>query len=93
MEAPADVTDEVSVGNVVVRCLNYMRFGPDNLFAVDRTGTELWRADASTATGSYNDAWTGVQLREGRLEAFTWSCFRVEIDPASGEILSRVFTK
>ena len=63
-----------------------------NMVRVRPDGTVVWRtsADPSSTEG---DAWTSVGLQGDALYGFTWSCHSCQIDPESGAVLSKVFTK
>lgn len=66
------------------------RYGAfDNLFAVNRRGERVWVAELPD-TGS--DAYVEISSREP-LVAHSWSGFRCTLDPASGAILQKTFTK
>jgi len=65
---------------------------PDNLVAFDVDGREVWRADARLGQNR-DDTWVDVRIRDDKLEAFTWTCYRVELDQQIGEVLSSLFVK
>jgi hypothetical protein len=50
----------------------------------------VWQAELPT---SENDAYMEAEWRDGKLTAFSWSCFAVELDVTTGRIHSRLFTK
>jgi hypothetical protein len=60
-----------------------------NLFCIDRNGTIVWTAELPE---SY-DRFTYIEMIGDRLWATSWSCFTVELDPMTGRVLSRTFTK
>jgi hypothetical protein len=66
--------------------------GWPNLVRVRPDGSVVWRAAAGQRE-SDRDWWTAVRLSEGRLIAFTWSCFEKTLDPGTGRILAAVYTK
>ena len=55
----------------------------------DQDGEVRWEAETS---GS-QDAYVSFSVRDGTIQANSWSCYRVDIDVDSGKIVSRVFTK
>jgi hypothetical protein len=63
-----------------------------NLVRVRPDGTIVWRASADP-TSTEGDGWTSVGIEGDTLHGFTWSCYVCQIDPKSGSVLSRVFTK
>jgi hypothetical protein len=72
--------------------LDYMN-GPNlfaNLFRITAGGDEVWRA-VPPNTGP--DAWTQARIEGDEVVAFSWSCFEVRLDLATGYEISRVFTK
>jgi hypothetical protein len=62
-----------------------------NLVRMTSEGHVVWRAELPDP-GS-NDAYVEVRWRDGRLTANSWSCFLVELDPDTGQLLSATFTK
>jgi hypothetical protein len=60
-----------------------------NLFCIERDGTVVWTAGLYQTHDSFVDA----ELREEGLIAYTWSCFRVTMNPETGQVISEVFTK
>lgn len=61
-----------------------------NLAGFDAMGQQLWVTEPPTTDSG--DCY--VQLASSdALVAWSWSCYMCEIDPATGRILSRVFTK
>ena len=62
-----------------------------NLVCVDANGSVVWRAELPDHSG--DDIYVDAEVRSGFLVAFSWLCYRVTIDPFSGEITSRLFTK
>jgi hypothetical protein len=53
-------------------------------------GSESWRVMPPNGAG---DRWTEARLDGNRVIAFSWSCYRVTLDAATGTELDRVFTK
>jgi hypothetical protein len=51
----------------------------------------MWVAELPTR--SDNDAYVNAQIEAERVIAWSWSCFRVEIDIKSGIIENSTFTK
>jgi hypothetical protein len=87
------IKEQVELAGFRIVCLHPQDASPDNLVAFDASGDEAWRASASQVTRSLDDFWTGVGVWAGRLVAFTWSCFRVELDARTGKALNLTFTK
>jgi hypothetical protein len=66
-----------------------------NLVRISPSGEIVWRAELPhdpDLTDGF-DAYVYVAWHEGRLTANSFSCFRVELDPATGLIVSAEFTK
>lgn len=61
-----------------------------NLMRVDPDGNILWKA--SPPTGK-QDCFTRLQWDGHTLTANTWSCYRVKVDPQSGNVIVLEFTK
>jgi len=62
-----------------------------NLMRVDLDGHILWKA--SLPTNELQDCFKSFQLNGKTLTAFTWSCYRLQVDVESGCIITRQFTK
>jgi hypothetical protein len=85
----------IKVGQLVV-----VLFDPDanprphgtfrNLGALDRHGNQVWLADTPTTTTG--DCYTRIASGEP-LVAHSFQSFVCTIDPATGSIIGRVFTK
>jgi hypothetical protein len=56
-------------------------------------GGQVWVAELPT--NDHEDGYTAIDYHEnsGKLYAWSWSCWHVEIDTATGKIVERVFTK
>ena len=65
-----------------------------NLIATDRHGNELWRATPVMA-GDPNrqDCFTSIRWDGISLNAFTWSCYKVSVNPDDGSVTVLEFTK
>jgi hypothetical protein len=61
-----------------------------SLALVRQDDSEAWRVMPPNGTG---DRWTEAHSDGNRVSAFSWSCYRVTLDAASGTELDRVFTK
>ena len=65
-----------------------------NLIATDRNGVELWRAKpVNYGDLERQDCFTAIRWDGVNLTAHTWSCYRVSVDPDSGEVTVLEFTK
>lgn len=53
-------------------------------------GSEAWRVAAPSGA---TDHWTEARFDGERVVAFSWSCYSVTLDAATGDELSRAFTK
>ena len=62
-----------------------------NLIRVGPKGNILWKA--SPPTTGMQDCFTHMQWDGQTLTANTWSCYRVGIDPQSGDVTVLEFTK
>ncbi len=62
-----------------------------NLSRCLTSGEEVWVADLPTR--SENDAYVDAQLEGERVIAWSWSCYRVELNISSGCIENSTFTK
>ena len=60
-----------------------------NLLCVDGNGVERWRASLPTSPDSFVD----VKAVENSIFAWTWSCYRLEINVDTGATISMEFTK
>ena len=60
-----------------------------NLYYLDAALREVWRAERP----SLSDVYTSVSERDGLLCGFTWDCWDCDLDPASGRLLRKVWTK
>jgi hypothetical protein len=61
-----------------------------NLYCLDAALRELWRAELPFASDVYSGP---VSERDGLLFCFTWSCWACELDPTSGRLLRKIWTK
>lgn len=79
-----------------IQLLSYDSFGRPkhfkNLSRCSASGETLWIAELPESPGS-NDAYVNARIESGRLFAWSWSCFRVELNLESGAIENSVFTK
>ena len=76
---------------VVEPCESGVTYRVENLVRVDGTGTIRWRAHLPENTGP--DCFVAVAFDDGLLIATTWSGFRVELDPVSGQHRRTAFVK
>jgi hypothetical protein len=63
-----------------------------NLSRCSASGESLWVAELPESPGS-NDAYVNAEIKDGRLLAWSWSCFQVELNLQSGAIENSIFTK
>lgn len=63
-----------------------------NLFRVDPAGRIVWRAELPVPE-DWTDSYTEFEVVDAELSAFSWSCYGVRLDPSTGAIVSKVFTK
>jgi hypothetical protein len=63
----------------------------ENLVCVDHCGGLIWTAQLPKDT--LPDAFVSVGLNGPMIQAHTWSCFALTIDPKTGTTLSCIFTK
>src|SRR5262245_2185280 len=61
-----------------------------NLSRCMASGEVVWIAELPTAS---DDTYTSVEIEDGRLVAWSWSCYRVELNIESGTIENSIFTK
>jgi outer membrane protein assembly factor BamB len=61
----------------------------ENLLCVDERGRAIWKA----RLGSEADRFVAMQGENGEIWANTWSCYLVRLDPATGAVIERRFTK
>lgn len=65
-----------------------------NLVATDRHGAELWRAKPVIFNDPrQEDCFTAIRWDGASLTAYTWSGYKVSVDPDSGEVTVLEFTK
>lgn len=62
-----------------------------NLVCLDENGTVRWTAELPANTGP--DCFTGVAVDGDTIQANTWSCYALTLDPRTGKTLSCIFTK
>ena len=60
-----------------------------NLVATDRNGAEIWRAKPVIS----KDCFTAIRWDGVSLTAYTWSGYKVCVDPDTGEVTVLEFTK
>jgi outer membrane protein assembly factor BamB len=94
-ERPASGTSIVQLlplGLGVVVREDYYRHprGASNVYYLDADLRELWRAERPSASDAYASP---VTPTEGVLRVASWECWTCDLDPASGRILRKVFTK
>ena len=79
-------------GDGVIVREDYYRHPRDssNVYFLDDHLRELWRAERPSATDAYANA---VTLVAGLLESATWEGWSCTLDPTTGRMLSREFTK
>lgn len=61
-----------------------------NLARITLEGEIMWWAELPTKGA---DMYTEVAVDEKAVSAFSWSCFRCQIDEHTGKIVKKVFTK
>jgi len=65
-----------------------------NLIATDRNGVEVWRAKPVIFDDPrQQDCFTSIRWDGINLTAHTWSCYKVAVDPDTGDITVLEFTK
>jgi hypothetical protein len=62
-----------------------------NILRVTAEGHQIWQVELPE--GSLPDAYVHIETWAGKLQANSWSCYRVEIDWETGKLLSSEFTK
>jgi hypothetical protein len=64
----------------------------ENLVRLRANGALVWKAEPPEA--SAGDSWVAAEwVPDVGLVANSWSCWRVRIDPATGESIEKEFTK
>jgi hypothetical protein len=61
----------------------------ENLFCVDRDGKTIWTAPLPGTHDSFVEA----RMEPAGLHAWSWSGFRLDLDPVDGHVMSQEFTK
>jgi hypothetical protein len=81
----------LGAGRVVVR-ENYFRFprGESNVYCLDAALREVWRAELPAPSDVYANP---VAADGGLLRVASWECWSCELEPASGRIVRKEFTK
>lgn len=65
-----------------------------NLIATNRDGVEVWRAKPVVFNDPrQQDFFTSIRWDGVSLTAFTFSCYKVSVDPDSGDVTILEFTK
>lgn len=85
------IVQVLPLGEDVVVMEDHYRHPPEisNVYRLGRDLRELWRADLPAA----GDAYTAVSMGDGLLRVSSWKCWNCDLDPATGRILQRVFTR
>lgn len=71
---------------------DYYKFphGRSNVYCVTDSLDVVWSVELPASDDVFcNDA----ELIDGKLFVWTWSCYRCEVDPQSGRLLAKQFTK
>jgi hypothetical protein len=66
----------------------YKRVG--NIARVAPTGEVVWWAESTDSGG---DTFIALEVDQEEIVATSWECYRCVLDPRTGRILSRTFTK
>ena len=88
------VLEAREIDEKIVVIYDYMEFPKNeaarNMFAYDKSGTELWRAEdiGMGATDAYTNMISELPLKVGNFAGFT-----VDIEACSGKVISKEFTK
>ncbi|GAA0851177.1 hypothetical protein GCM10009113_34340 [Marinobacter szutsaonensis] len=94
LEAQHPVLEARFIDGKIVVVYDYMAFPKDtparNLFAYDQGGKLIWRAE-DIGRGR-TDAYVNI-LSEAPFKVGNFSGFEVELDPSTGKVLNKVFTK
>jgi hypothetical protein len=95
-DAVVDVEAEISLSDgdrIVLR--KYKVGGPktqDNLVRLHANGALVWEAEPPEPGAG--DSWVAIEwVPDDGLIANSWSCWRVRIDPATGQAIDKEFTK
>ena len=62
-----------------------------NLVAYDAQGTLLWKVSLPTTSGP--DCFTEFDVSKDQLTAFSFSCYRCEVDLKDGSLITKAFVK
>jgi outer membrane protein assembly factor BamB len=94
-ERPAGGTSIVQLlplGSGVVVREDYYRHpaGVSNVYYLDAQLDEVWRAELPWPTDAYANP---VTIVDGRLQVASWECWTCALDPSSGRIVRKDFTK
>ncbi|SHJ09808.1 hypothetical protein SAMN02745146_2276 [Hymenobacter daecheongensis DSM 21074] len=66
----------------------------DNVTAISPAGELLWKAQVlPSVSGAVDNPYMSVRETEGQLWASNWLGWAVQLDPANGHILQKVWTK
>ncbi len=63
-----------------------------NVFGVSQNGELLWQIETQK-TPYENSPYTGLNLKDGKLSLYNWGGFLLFVEPGTGKVLNRVFTK
>jgi hypothetical protein len=95
LELPLPILDAVLVGERIFVIFDYMAYPKDgpapNLVAYTTSGEKLWTAENLTQ-GSATDAFVNF-LSEDPLWVGNFMCYDCKVDPRTGKLLDRMFTK
>jgi hypothetical protein len=86
---------EIPGSSDFIQLIPYDSFGApkhfQNLSRCSASGETVWVAELPTR--SDNDAYTNAEIQGEQVVAWSWSCYRVELNLHSGAIEKSVFTK
>ena len=95
LDLPVPVMQAIRLGDRILVIHDYMAYPKNkpapNLVAYSKAGERLWVAENLTAS-SPTDAYTGF-VSEEPLWVYNFDSFRCRIDPQTGKLLEREFTK
>jgi hypothetical protein len=77
-------------GVIVLECYYHYPRGRSNLYYLDADLHEVWRAERPSRSDVYSGA---ISNKGGLLQAYSYDGWDCELDPVSGLLVRKVFSK
>jgi len=90
------ILDAEIIDSILVVCFDYMDFkdSSKNVFGFDFEGEKLWQISMDFDQGNMKNPYTGILRPNVKgLFLYSWAGWRVKVDPSTGIIINKQFTK